>query len=980
MTGTHLVSRMQLLATASILGLAAASLSTPVAAQTASSQEPIRTAQNDRPPPAGSASASLQASDSGASTASALGEITVTASRVNRQGYTAPTPTVTVSTVQLEQRATVNIGQFLDEIPAFRPTTQPTTNGINQRSVGSVYLDLRGLGSSRTLVLVDGQRFVPEMAAGLAGYNVNLNQIPSLLIDRVEVVTGGASAQWGSDAVAGVVNLILKHKFNGLQAEVQGGTTTHGDNTDERIGFVAGKNFLRDRGNITVAFDYENNGGVGDVNTREWGQKHGYLIPNPCPGSVAVSATCPTGGNGQASNLLLNDVQFSNGTVGGLITNTALKGTVFGPGGTISTPFQFGSYLGPTYMQGGGNTGIYYPNGQPIAAPYNRWETYARGSFEITENIEAHAEGSYAYSKGGGLGGGGGVSTATIKTDNAFLPAAIKTQMTSLGIASFSLGNYISQYLAVGDIRNRTTRGVFGFDGTFGKTGNWKWSTDVGYGINRYTQYVNGGNITANYNFAVDAVLFNGVPTCRALVPGSSTYNPTAAAGCVPVNLFGPNPITQSAHNYISGFPRADIDYDQFFYTANISGEPFNTWAGPVSVAAGAQYRHENENSWSDPISAANGYGGNNAPTFRGSYGVKEVYGETVVPLLKDSPLGQSFELNGAVRYADYDGAAGGQVPWKAGVTYRPIAGLLLRAARSHDIRAPNVFEKDVPASGRNATVKYGSAQPTVLTYTIGNPNLKPEDADTTTFGFSYQPPAVPGLGFSIDHYDINTSNLISTLAAQDVVDLCLKGGVQSFCNLITFTNPQTPGLPNGVSTPYLNLSSVKISGLDFQASYRLPLSRLPGGYPGAIQFTFNGTYTQHVMVNSGALGATTFDRAGENGPKNAFAVPRFRDTINATYSNDKWGIGIEARQVSAGNYDNTFGPADINNNHIPGATYIDLNGTYNLTPRVSVFAVVNNIFDTAPPLAPTDNASPTNAAYYDAIGRMIRVGLRFRL
>jgi outer membrane receptor protein involved in Fe transport len=170
------------------------------------------------------------------------------------------------------------------------------------------------------------------------------------------------------------------------------------------------------------------------------------------------------------------------------------------------------------------------------------------------------------------------------------------------------------------------------------------------------------------------------------------------------------------------------------------------------------------------------------------------------------------------------------------------------------------------------------------------------------------------------------------------------------------------------------------MSGLDFQASYRLPLAYLPGALPGAIQFTFNGTYADHVQVNSGALGAPTIDRAGENGPKNQFAVPRFRDTINATYSNDQWAVGIQARQVSGGNYDNTFGPADINDNHIPGATYIDLNGTFNLTPRISLFAVVNNLFDTPPPLDPTDNASPTNAAYYDPIGRLIKVGLRFRM
>ncbi len=271
--------------------------------------------------------------------------VTVTATRVNREGYTAPTPTTTIDTEQLQQRATTNIGNFLDELPSFRPSTQPSTNGSAQRSKGSIFLDLRGLGSSRTLVLVDGQRFVPEMDNGLAAYNVNLNQIPTMMVERMEVVTGGASAQWGSDAVAGVVNILLRKKFVGLDVDVQGGLSTHGDDGKERLGIVFGRNFADNRINTIFSLDLENDHGVGPALTnRAWGRHNYNIIPNPCPNKVAVSAACPQGGNGQPSNLILPDVQFSTVAPGGLISNTALRGTTFLAGG-VPTPFTYGQYV-----------------------------------------------------------------------------------------------------------------------------------------------------------------------------------------------------------------------------------------------------------------------------------------------------------------------------------------------------------------------------------------------------------------------------------------------------------------------------------------------------------------------------------------------------------------------------------------------------------------------------------------------------------
>jgi len=903
-----------------------------------------------------------------------LGEITVTATRVNRADYSAPTPTVVVGAAQLEQMATTNIATYLNTVPVFKPDTTSSVNSPSAREAGANFLDLRGLGASRTLVLVDGLRFVPQADAGIPDYHVDLNQIPSLMVDRIEVVTGGASAQWGSDAVAGVVNILLKKKYTGFEAEAQTGYSIYGDDHEQRYGILAGKNFAGDRLNLTFAADFEKNNGVGDVNTRPWGRVHDWLISNPCPGHGPVSASCPTGGNGKAEQLLVPDAQFSTVAPGGIINNTALQGTTFGPGG-VPQAFNYGQYVAGTFMQGGGQPDVNYTQFQNMETPFKRAVAYTRANYDLSDQMSAYAEVSYARSETGGFGIPYTTDT-TIQSDNAFLPGATRAQMQQLGITSFDLGSYTDSIIFRSDLVNQTVRGVLGLEGHFGADDEWKWSADVGDGKNKYMLSVPDSIIRSNFRFAADSIInpATGQVTCRALVPGSSTYNPTAAAGCIPMNLFGPGS-PNGAAAYVTGTLHTDIDYTQTFVDLSLSGEPFRTWAGPISVASGFDYRSESMDAMADPIANAAGYIGTNSASFTGNFNVKEVFGETVVPLLKDSVLGKSLELNAAVRYEDYSGVSTGQVPWKVGVTYRPVEAVLLRAARSLDIRAPNIFERNDPASERNTPVTYGAFQPLVNAITTGNPNLDPEKAHTTTYGVAFTPQFVPGLAASLDHWEIDTKNVVTTLAAQDVADFCLAGQ-QSFCKLINFS----AGVPTTITLPFLNLAVVDIKGFDAQASYRLPLNRISANFVGALTFSFAGTYTSHVNVNGGTLNAPTIDRAGENGPINEFAVPRFISTSSVAYSNDAFTALAQVRTVSAGNYDNTFNSTTINNNRIAGATYIDLSGTYNVTPKFSVFALITNVFNRNPPPDPTDNNSPTNPTYYDVFGTVIKLGVRYKM
>ena len=925
-------------------------------------------------------------------TASAVGEVVVTASRVARTGFSAPTPTVVIGSETLERRGATNVAQVLQELPSLKASSNPQTNGTNQRQPGASYADLRGLGAGRTLVLVDGRRFVPQVVSGVSSNQVDLNQIPAMLIDRTEVVTGGASAQWGSDAIGGVVNLILKKNFTGFQMEAQVGQSQYGDNRTGRIAFLAGTVFAGGKGHIEISGDYDRQNGVRGINTRPWGQPanggYGALITNPCPNNVGVSANCPTGGNGQASNLLLPNIQFSNMTPGGII-NTAgpLHGIAFAPGG-VPYNFQYGQYVtgaSSQFQYGGGQPSMAFLTGQMITPPYRRANLYLRSSYDLTDTIQGWVEGSYAWEHGGGPAAASRNAAYTIKSDNPYIPASIKAIMTANNIPSFALGHVnFDVGVSTANDYNFTGRFAGGLKGTLPIDGNWKWDLTGGYGQNRNVIKVRnnliGNTATAPYQNMMNAVDAVAAPAGNALgvatgtvVCRSSLTDPTN--GCQPINLFGYGSPSQLAKQYVQGTELASTIYKQTTLSGNLTGEPFSDWAGPVSLATGFEYRKETQNSHTDLIAQSGSYEGNNGSNTIGQYNVKEVYGETVVPLAHDMPWAKQLDLNAAVRYADYSTKSGGQTTWKVGGVYTPFTGLLFRAARSHDIRAPNIFELTNPGTNLNSTVNYPSTI-SVRQLTRGNPDLTPEVAETTTAGFSYSPSFISGLQFSVDYYKIDLNNAISSLTLQQIADLCRLGGQASACSLITFAS----GVPTSILASPLNLASVQSSGYDIQISYRTPLSRFGANLPGTVSINFGGNYTLHSIVNTGAAGATPIDRAGEvGGPNNPFSVPHFRFTNTVTYDIGPLSVSGQVRFIGRGKFDNTFTPLLINNNKIGSQAYADFSANYKIKDRWEVFGVMNNAFNHAPPLDPSQFTSMTNPVYYDTVGRTFKIGIRYK-
>ncbi|WP_428149776.1 TonB-dependent receptor plug domain-containing protein [Brevundimonas sp.] len=915
----------------------------------------------------------------------AVDDIVVTGSRVVRTGFDAPTPTTVLSSEEMEQRGSAQIGEFLTEAPAFRATQTPQTNPQSARGAGQYFADLRALGSIRTLVLVDGRRFVPSSPEG----QVDLNLIPSVMVSRVDVVTGGASAQWGSDAVAGVVNVILNNTLDGLKGDFSYGESTYGDNEEVRASVAGGTDFAGGRGHVVVGGEYVKGEGVLSHYDRPFGRD----LQEQVSYSGARLADQP-------SRFFAHGVQPLIFTDGGVIigANTGvgqpLRGIQFGPGGTV-VPFTYGDVVGTSAINfSGGQQGLSVRSGHTLSLPVERSIALFHADFDVNDNLSLFAEASYANAGSDFHTAYARDSTAgalTIQRDNAYLPAAVRTIMLNNNIASFSLGR---QHKDFGEVSasnfNTTTRFAFGASGAFGD--GWTWDAYYQYGENEYRSTLNRLKINANLTLAVDAVVENGVIVCRNVA--------ARAAGCQPINLFGEGSPSQQAINYVTGTATYNVDTSQEVMAANIQGTPFSTWAGPVSIAAGVERRVEEAESRVDAISQASGFSYGNPKNFVGSYEVNEAYAEVVAPLLTDAPFAQSIEFNGAYRFADYS-TSGGISTWKAGLTWLVNDMLTFRATRSRDIRAPNNSDLFAQTSSQ-ATLRnpFSGATTQMNVISGGNAALVPEEADTLTLGVVLSPSAIPGLRLSVDYFDIDIADAISSYAAQNVLDSCLAeinaGAAGFFCNFVTRTGTGAATVINSIGTPLLNIAGFEARGYDFEAGYRFDL------FDGSFNARLFGTYTEDLIANDGLGVKPTFnsagviqtlgsviDRAGQVGGFTSSSItgatsqPRLILNGSLTYSRDNWSVTLQERYIGGGLIDaslvgpdspfyNAASPISIGDNTVDERIYTNVSANYQISDAVEIYGVINNVANTEPPFAYT-----SYAGFYDKIGRTYKVGMR---
>jgi iron complex outermembrane recepter protein len=893
--------------------------------------------------------------------------IVVTGSRL-ATGLQAPTPVMTVGEEAIEQRAAGTLGEVLQQIPSFGPSDSPNTAGVTSRGGGQINPDLRGLGSSRTLVLVDGRRHVPTAATG----SVDIKVIPTLLVSQVEVVTGGASAAYGSDAVAGVVNFILKDRIDGIEGTVQAGISQEGDGPEYRASLAAGLEFSGGRGRVVAGFDYLDIGFIGTQLTRDWGRKEVGLITN---GQFAA--------NGLPNFIIAENVRSAITTPGGLIVSGPLRGIAFGPNGTTFN-YEFGQVFGSTMIGGSGqfdNENILAFLGTPIKSING----LAKLEYDIADNVELLVEFSGGYSEVlGASQEPRDRGNLVIRRDNAFLPESVRQQMVQRNLQTITIGrvSYDTGKIEL-DRDNEHYRGVVGAKGRF--SDKWSWDAYYQYGRNDYLLEFGPNNRRQDeYRLAVDAVRDpSGNIVCR-----STLTNPSN--GCIPVNVFGNGSL--QLNDYVFGSAIFELLTTQHVAAANVQGEPFSTWAGPVSVAFGGEYRRDRAVGDSDAVSQrvnANGSIGGwilgNQLPLEGTVKVFETYLEGLIPLAAGAPLAEELNINGAVRRTDYS-TSGVVWSWKVGATYKPVDDIRFRATRSRDIRAPNISElfENGGSSNTNVFDRVLGQSIQVRELNQGNPNLQPEIANTLTIGAVFQPSFVPRLAFSVDYFDIEIEDAISTLGAPTLVNGC-NAGNQLFCESITF-NPD--GTIAFVTNTRLNLASVDTSGFDFELSYR----HRPEWLGGDVAFRLLATRTTELaFTNPNGVQ----NRLGQVGDIfRTPGVPKWSANASVNYEDEHFNLGLQARYVGKGKFGSILtegaGAANtVNDNDVPAYVYLTLSTGYRFDlgndRSVQLFAVVNNLLDTDPPFLPSGAAggareSSTNPFFYDVIGRFFRFGARFNL
>jgi outer membrane receptor protein involved in Fe transport len=908
----------------------------------------------------------------------AIGEIVVTGSRLSASGFTAPTPVTVVGADYIQRQAATNVGEVLNQIPSFRAQGSRATAGVFGNNVGAQTADLRGLGANRTLVLIDGRRVVASTVNGgsfTPGGVVDLNIVPTSIVSRVEVVTGGASAAYGSDAVGGVVNLIINDTLQGLRAQAQTEVSERGDNQEYSFALAGGTSFAGGRGHVVLAGEYIDAKGLGDCYTRDW-----------CAQSYAPVQNSVAGANGLPAVNVLPNARTATAAPSGVFNAGPLRGTSFDANGN-PVAYPYGTYFGAGLFMSGGSFIDQNPFFQffPLVVPLERYNLFGNVKYDLTDSIEAFVQASFASVKSTSPQSQTRDAALIIRRDNAYLPDSLRALIPVGGTAAFGrIGNDFGPTINSSD--RETFRIATGLKGDFGGSG-WKWDGYYQYGQTDYSQIVSNNKINDNYLRAVDAVRApSGAIVCRDTLSAVAA-TAAAAAGCQPLNLFGENRWSPSARDYAFGTATTDVKLTQHVAALNISGNLFDTGAGQASLAFGGEYRRDKVGTTVDPISAAGRFFVNNGVITNGSVEVVEGYLETAVPLARDASWANLLELNGAARYTHYD-TVGGVATWKLGAVYEPIEGVRLRATRSRDIRAPNLFELYSQVTRSQAAIRDPVTNVQTLTpvLTGGNPDLSEETADTFTAGIVLTPRSfLNGLRFSADYYDIKVKDVITSLGGQIVANQCARSG-GSVCDLIT---RNAAGGITEINNPLLNLNELKVRGVDFELLYRMPGLFSPDG-----SITLQGVATHMIHLTTVDITGTATDRAGMTGSPNGqvSGLPSWSFNAQATLEEGPLSLTTQVRYIAAGKYDVTLvGPEDdgysaslpnsISINRVPSRTYVNMQFQWTVRQdgdrRFQLYGAVNNLFDSQPPNRFSSSTGPTNPVLFDVVGRSFRLGAR---
>lgn len=910
--------------------------------------------------------------------------IVVTGSRVARTGFDTPTPTTVINSEQIMQTGLIDTGAIVMQNPQISVGLGSSNDTFN-RDIGSSFINLRGLGENRTLVLIDGRR---RVSGSREGSQVDLSSIPPGMIESIEIITGGASAVYGADAVSGVVNVILKKDFEGLEATVRGGISQHGD--------------------AETYAAYVNGGG-------EFADGKGYA-------SFGVSAQ-----RAEVLKYTDRDYAFGQGNVQ-FVTNPANTGPDDGipdrllvaGGSSISIPYELGFYdsaLNQRYIYDGGIIAIpdencfnatntvcvdtpygYNNKERNIRTPRTVISAISNVSYDIAPEVRFNAGIDFSYAETITNGQSFFDSGIVIARTNPFLPDDLAAYMDDNGLSSLTVGTEQEDRLGnkIYDNSRYTFTVDAGFEGTIADRFDW----EVFYQYGRRTQNYSIANtrIEARWFQALNPIELGGEIVCADAA--------ARAAGCVPIDLFSGAPMSAEDKAYFSYTLQRQVDNEQTVAGFQVTGPLLALPAGPLAVAVGGEYRKDKMEAVDDGLAARGELyrTDNGAQPVAAEADVLEAFVEAVAPLLRDQFLAESLEIEGAMRFSDYS-SIGSTLAWKLGGTWAPTEDIRFRVTRSKSVRAPNIIELYGPqsigtlnitndpcdasqinlgsatreANCRSFGVPVGWVDPAsalALTTVIGgNPDLTEETSNSWTFGGVITPRFAPGLRLSADFWTIEIEDAIQTLDGNKIVDNCVDSPTTDnvFCPLVTrggFAGLADPYVVSRIDLRQVNIGKLSAKGIDISAAYGIELEDVSSSLKGGLDLSLS---VVHLMELEELVDAT--DPSSLQIEDGEYDDPHWRGRGTVSYSLNNLTVAWNMRYVGAASLD-AQRTKEFNVYGVPSRLYHDLFVGYQLPSEFTIQVGINNLLNKEPPSLPGIYAGTFDGSLYENVGRNFFLGI----
>lgn len=943
-------------------------------------------------------------------------EVTVTGTRIRKPNLTNPTSTVVIDALAVELSGEANSADILRQVPQIGVSgLSPVNSNFGTTGAGLNTIDLRNLGTDRTLVLVNGKRFV----SGSSGQNVvDFNMIPTALIESIDVVTGGASAVYGSDALAGVVNVILDTHFTGVQVAAQGGwNEVYSTNSSARLSLTAGSDFADGRGNAVFSVSYDTSGAA-YARSRPETARDCLSLAFFGTGSALEQDCSPARGSGFA----LGGVFLLSNTAG-----AAPVSRVLNPDGTIRALAATDRYqrqperLNLVPLERTNFSSFINYDVAPGHTLY--FEGYYAKSESVSQIEPFPLDSANIYGATQQVGQQQGFA-AGIPLTNPYIPADLLALAVSRGANAIGFNRRAAEFGDRGSEATRdTARFVIGMKGEIG--GGWDYDVSYVWGQTQDNQFSNGQVNVANFRNALDAIdLGGGNIVCR---------DPVARAqGCIPVNLFIPvgtvGNFSQAQIDYLKADSTREQSIEQDVLSGIVTGDLFQLPAGAVSTVFGLEYRQESSIDRPDVLSQQGLNGGNKAPVTQGSFDVYEAFTEVSIPILVDQTWAKELTLHGAARYSDYN-TVGTTFAYAVDLTWAPSEDIKFRGQYSQAVRAPNIGElyqgpsetfgvvtdvcNNLRTAGGGGALPGGPTDPVVIANCLanpaiaaransptgfvlsqtelqgtggfvgGNPNLKEETAETYTFGFVFTPKFAKwaeNLVLSVDYFNIKIDDAIAAVGRDATIDLCYQvaGLVSPFCaNVVRDVN----GAISEVNTGASNSRTLETSGIDVQLGYRMDLAETFGneGDLGSLTLTVNYQWLDKYTTT--VLPGTTFeDSSSAVGLMGAF---RHEAQVSALYEIGDFMFNVDANYVSdAHDYDSIDNGYDVPV-VIPSQIFWDAQIRYNVLESTTLIFGVRNLTDEfvmiGQGLGELPTGWATNPDAYDGLGRRFYAGIRLK-